>query len=256
MIGSMDFEQPASQRPDPLFHSHERRGTVGQLLLRQLIDLLEAGRLRPGEKLPPERELAQLLGVSRPSVRQALGALGLIGIVEARQGSGTYLARSLVSFPLEPYICRLLLNDGSFGELMDLRLALEPMVARMAAEHASPESHTVLRRLLSDYDVAMSRADATPELARLAAGFHHALAQASGNQLFVHLLASVGDLLEAAGRRILERSPVANHDAHRRILAAVTSRDQDLAERLMRDHLRVIARQLQASGHGTASARA
>jgi GntR family transcriptional repressor for pyruvate dehydrogenase complex len=238
------------QGPD-LFVEFGRHETVGQVLLQQLITLVQEGSLQPGDKLPPERELARLLGISRPSVRQALSALSLIGLVESRQGSGTYLAENLDQLPLEPFVYRLLLNRGSFDELMEVRRLIEPYVAAQAAKRGTDEQMREIQEAFDAYTADVEGADEIAE-AHSGTAWHQAIARASGNQTFVVLLAGLNDLVDAAGRLLGSLTRGASLESHRQITEAVVGRDAKRAERAMREHLRDVATRLHAVTADTA----
>jgi GntR family transcriptional repressor for pyruvate dehydrogenase complex len=241
---------------DDLFQQFEPRGTVGQILLRQFVGLLRDGRLRPGDKLPPERELATMLGISRPSVRQALSALGLIGIIESRQGSGTYVAENLNRLPLEPFIYRLLLNQGSFDELMEVRELIEPAVTGLAARRATQDGLDGIASAFGRYEAAISGQDGVDVEAESGMEFHRALAAAAGNSTLVALLEGLRDLIGAAGRLLGSEERGASLAAHREIYEAVLDRNGPRAEQLMRDHLDDVSKRLRTAKnpqHGLAA---
>ena len=218
-----------------LFPEFEQRGTVGEAVLQRFIGLLREGRLEPGDKLPPERELATMLGVSRPSVRQALSALGLIGVVEARQGSGTYVAANLDRLPLEPFLYRLLLNQGAFDELMQLRMLIEPAVAALAAKRASDDDIKAIRKSFDRYESSVDKG--VEAEAASGRAFHQAIAHAAAPHTLVNLLEGLNDLIEATGRLIGAERRGVSLDAHRAILGALADRDAPRSEQLMRQHL-------------------
>lgn len=232
---------------DGLFEQFEPRGTVGQILLRQFVGLIRDGRLRPGDKLPPERELASMLGISRPSVRQALSALGLIGIIESRQGSGTYVAENLNRLPLEPFIYRLLLNQGSFDELMEVRQLIEPRVTALAADRATQEGIDGIKRAFERYEAAIKSDGGVDVEAESGMEFHRALAVAAGNSTLVALLDGLRDLIGAAGRLLGSEERGASLGAHRKIYKAVLKHDAAAAEKLMHEHLDDVSKRLRAA---------
>jgi GntR family transcriptional regulator, transcriptional repressor for pyruvate dehydrogenase complex len=245
--GPFAIEPNMTSVEDDLFQQFEPRGTVGQILLRQFVGLIRDGRLRPGDKLPPERELATMLGISRPSVRQALSALGLIGIIESRQGSGTYVAENLSRLPLEPFIYRLLLNQGSFDELMEVRELIEPAVTGLAARRATAEGIEEIERAFKRYEAAISSDGGVDAEAKSGTEFHRALAVAAGNSTLVALLDGLRDLIDAAGRLLGSEERGASMAAHREIYKAVLDRDGPRAEQLMREHLDDVSNRLRAA---------
>jgi GntR family transcriptional regulator, transcriptional repressor for pyruvate dehydrogenase complex len=231
---------------EELFSTVARSETVSQIVLRQIVALLRSGQLQPGDRLPPERELAASMGISRPTVREALSALGLLGVVEQRQGRGTFLAESMERLPLEPYLYRLLLNRGTIDELMEVRQLLEPRIAALAAERATPEMCEELKRAFSAFEEeATSGVDVQSE-AVAGTNFHETLARVSGNATLVLLVHSLGDLMSAAGHVLNEQEYGISLEAHRDLLLAVLRRDPVGAERVMTRHLNDVAARLRA----------
>jgi GntR family transcriptional regulator, transcriptional repressor for pyruvate dehydrogenase complex len=229
-----------------LFSTIARSETVSETVLRQIVGLLRSGHLRPGDRLPPERELATSLGISRPSVREALSALALLGVVQQRQGRGTFLVESIESLPLEPYLYRLLLNRGTVDELMEVRQLLEPRIAALAAERATPEMCQELQRAFAAFEhEATSGVDPHTEAAA-GMGFHETLARAAGNATLTLLVHSLSDLVSAAGHVLNEREYGISLKAHRDLLHAVLAHDPERAERVMTRHLDEIAARLRA----------
>jgi GntR family transcriptional repressor for pyruvate dehydrogenase complex len=231
---------------ESLFRTVVRSETVSQTVLRQIVTLLRNGQLQPGDRLPPERELAASLGISRPTVREALSALGLLGVVEQRQGRGTFLVESMERLPLEPYLYKLLLNRGTIDELIEVRQLLEPRIAALAAERATPEAREVLKRSFEAFErEAVGGADAQSEAAA-GAHFHEALARATGNATLVLLVHSLADLVSVAGHVLNEQEYGVSLNAHRDLLRAVLKHDPNLAEQVMTRHLDDIAARLRA----------
>jgi GntR family transcriptional repressor for pyruvate dehydrogenase complex len=109
------------------------RKSVSELVVQRILDMVKAGSLAPGHKLPAERDLAQQLDVSRPTVREALRALAILGVVEIRHGGGVYVT-SLDAELLSPMDFFVTLSASNMAELFDARIQFEPMITRMAAE--------------------------------------------------------------------------------------------------------------------------
>src|SRR5215468_2487799 len=114
--------------------------------------LISEGSLAPGHRLPAERELAEMFGVSRSSLRQALKVLEIMGVIAQRVGDGTYLNTAAPSILAEPMEFLILLDGISFHELMEARLIVEPELAARAAARATPEEIAELRRILVDME--------------------------------------------------------------------------------------------------------
>jgi GntR family transcriptional regulator, transcriptional repressor for pyruvate dehydrogenase complex len=235
----------SSAQPDVLFNMVPRAETASQAVLRQIVALLRAGRLQPGDRLPPERDLAASLGISRPTVREALSALGLLGVIEQRQGRGTFLVESMERLPLEPYLYRLLLNRSTIDELKEVRALLEPSIAALAAERATPE---MCRELTKAYEAFEREATSTANVGSQAAAgtrFHETLARASGNVTLALLVHNLSDLMSAAGQVLNEQEYGLSLKAHHDLLEAVLDHDPVRAEQVMAKHLEDVAMRLQ-----------
>src|SRR6202451_4571757 len=115
-----------------------RRNKVYEEVAQQ-IERLILKKLRPGDKLPSERELAEMLGVSRSSIRDAIRSLELVGLVEPRQGAGTIVREPSAESLVNPFANALKHQQALVAELLDFRKMIEPPLAARAAMHASPE---------------------------------------------------------------------------------------------------------------------
>jgi GntR family transcriptional repressor for pyruvate dehydrogenase complex len=227
------------------FEPVAKRTTTSKFVLGQIISLLSEGKLQPGDRLPTERELAALLGIGRPSVREALSALVLLGVVEQRQGRGTFLVDRIDRLPVEPYLYQLMLVEGPvFDDLLEVRELLEPAIAFLAAERATDADLAEIQSALelSEHQVA-SGAGVDAE-AVAGAAFHTALARATGNQTLARLVESMRDLLSATGYVLNEQEEGASLDAHRALTEAIVRRNASVAESLMRTHLKDVSDRL------------
>lgn len=229
-----------------LFEISGRRN-VSEEVLQRAISLLKSGHLSPGDRLPPERELAAMMGVSRPSLRQAMGALNLLGVTDTIQGSGTYLVKSLDHLPLEPYLFRLLLNTGSFQEVMEIRQIIEPEVAALAAKRGSDKALREVQDRFEAFEQQALQGEDIEAEAKAGQAFHEALAEASGNATLALLLKSLSDLTGALGNLLVSRFPGASLESHRRIKDAILQRDVEEARRVMKAHLVDVERRLSAA---------
>ncbi|MGO3884927.1 MAG: FadR/GntR family transcriptional regulator [Mycetocola sp.] len=222
------------------------RGTAVSEVAKQLTGLLTAGDLAPGSRLPPERQLAEELGVGRSAVREALAALEILGIVTVRPGSGTYLRDSTSELLPTTLSWGLMLSANRTAELAQVRGGLEIQAARLAAENASDEEIT----LLGSYITAME--ESTADVAAFIeadARFHLQLASSSGNVVLRDLLQSIRSLLRVwvdRGLRTTEQAEDALAE-HRLVYDAIAAHDGDLAEQTMRDHMRTASRRLESA---------
>src|SRR5512136_2323466 len=129
---------PESISPTPTYGVFER-DMLPERIAARLVSLIAERQLRPGDKLPPERDLAATMQVSRPSLREALRALAMLNIVEIRQGSGTYVASLRPEVLVEHFDFVFALDDATFAELLETRKMLEPSLAAAAATHATED---------------------------------------------------------------------------------------------------------------------
>ncbi|GAB5453207.1 MAG: FadR/GntR family transcriptional regulator [Halioglobus sp.] len=202
---------------------------------QQLRELIEGGVFAVGERLPSERDLAQRFEVSRPTIREAMIALELAGLVEVRSGSGVYV-RDAADGPTA-------LSDtqgpGPF-EILEARRLLEGECCALAAEHASDEQLQALRAIVDDMAEENRREDVTEEADRR---FHCLIAEASGNSAYAAVVAWLWQLrndsdisahFQARVRREGIRPVV---DDHREIVDALGRRDGDAARESMQRHL-------------------
>ncbi|ADB49745.1 FadR/GntR family transcriptional regulator [Conexibacter woesei] len=184
----------------------------------RLRELLSDQDVAPGDRLPPERELAARLGVSRSSLREGLRRLSDLGIIESRQGSGTYLA------PVD------------LGDLFEVRQRLEPLAARLAAERREPHDLLALEEALAEMRAARDDAAGFGEADVRA---HTVIVEASGSLPVRVLFAAIADLLRHSRTTTAANAPL-RADALREmteIVGAIRAHDGAAAEAAMRGHL-------------------
>ncbi len=210
-------------------------------LYEQIVDQIEesilAGKLKPGDQLPPERELAEQFGVSRTAVREASKALREKGLVEAYPGRGTFITNvtsQAVRDSLER-LARLGQVDAS-AHLVEVREILEPEIAARAALRAGERHLSALREAVAAMDAAIG-----DEAAYIEADldFHLALAEATDNPLIPTLIDSIVGLLREQRARIFHVPGGAHRGQfhHKQILSAIERHDADAAREAMRAHL-------------------
>jgi GntR family transcriptional repressor for pyruvate dehydrogenase complex len=212
-----------------------RRNKVYEEVAKQ-IERLILKKLNPGDKLPSERELAEMLRVSRSSIRDAIRGLELMGLVEPRQGAGTIVRATSADSLLNPFANALKHRREMVSELLDFRKMLEPPLAARAATHASNDE-------LSEMDEILQRQETKQALGDAAvaedAEFHYSIALASGNSVVLKVLDILMDLLRDTRERSLqvEGRPQKSLAGHRRILAAIKRHDAEAAKSAMRRHI-------------------
>jgi GntR family transcriptional repressor for pyruvate dehydrogenase complex len=206
-------------------------------LVQRLLEYVTQAGLTTGDRLPTERNLAERLGVSRASVRQAIVVLDVQGLVEVRQGDGTYLRRTRES--LTPWN-ELLDRKRRLPEILEAREALEVKLAELAALRRSTEDLAVI-------DDALDRMANEIESGRIGAdadrNFHAAIAAAAKNSILTRLIESLADSIHETRMESLSQPgrPKRSLAAHQRIATAIRREDPRGAARAMRDHLKVVA---------------
>ncbi len=211
-------------------------------VVRQIELLILRGILRPGERLPSERELSERFGVSRPSLREAVGKLQDTGLLVARANSGIYVADVLGS-AFSPALTRLFAshNEAVF-DYLDFRRDMEGLAAERAARLGSDTDLEVVNNVLEKMETAHKKRDPSDE-ARLDADFHLAIIEASHNVLMLHMMRSMYDLLREGvfyNRKVMFRQRIAREtllDQHRAINTALQSRDPAGARSAIEAHL-------------------
>ena len=213
-----------------------KKSTIAELIIDQILQMIEEGKFIPGQKLPSEKELAEILSVSRPTLREAMRSLMTMGLIEIRAGDGTYLNDS-VKLVSEHFKNTHLLNRFSFSELIDTRLLLETQMAKLAAQNAIEED---LEALEAAYDkMAACLETSALDFHNMDMEFHIAVANCSKNRFMKEMLSAVEELLVLvnvsipSGRDIREQSIASS----RRIVDAIEARDGELAGKLMYEHI-------------------
>ena len=218
------------------------------VVVERICDRIRAGALLPGDRVPPERQLARELAVSRTSVRQALQALAERGVVESRQGDGTYVADELTaSFPGDAILDVLNREQGVLGDILEFRRLLEPQIAALAAGRIDAAGIDRLKVVVCDQKRALlaGRPDAA-----LDAEFHRLLAEYAGNRVLVRVMAALRatvDETRAARLRTSGRQS-ASMEGHLRLLDALEARDAAAAHAAMEQHIAEIGTHLLGAG--------
>jgi GntR family transcriptional repressor for pyruvate dehydrogenase complex len=205
-------------------------------IVRQIRSLIADGRLKSGDRLPPERDLADRFRVSRTSVREALRALESTGLIEIRAGDGAFVREVSVESLIEPLALVILTQREAVSELYEARRVLEPPIAGLAARRATSEELGEMARILDAQ--ARELAAGRTGLAQDAA-FHTAIGHSAHNRAITRIVAALMDLLTQSREESLHTPgrPQRSHQDHRRILAAIQARDADGASQAMLDHL-------------------
>lgn len=226
------------------------RQPVAEQVAHKLLSLIQAGSLKPGQQLPPERELAVTLQVSRPSLREALRALSLLGVVRIRQGGGVFVSALDPEALLAPIHFFISLDSKNLHSLFDARILVESGVARLAATRISKAGIAVLKECVKfeEHELAdVERFIASDER------FHKTIFDAVDNPFLLKIATSL-HLLGQASRDITGHIPGVVSQSlqdHKRIVAAMIEHDPDKAAAAMESHLKNVRRAYQKNaGNG------
>ena len=215
---------------------------LSHAVVRQIERLILQGILRPGERLPAERELSERLGVSRPSLREAVSGLQAAGLLTARPGAGIYVAEVLGS-AFAPALIRLFgSHDEAVFDYLDFRSDMEGLAAERAARLGSDTDLAVIAAIFAKMEAAHQKRNPEDEAA-LDAQFHMAIIEASHNVIMLHMMRSMYELLREGvfyNRQIMFRQKNTRDlllDQHRTINAALQQRDPEAARDAVAAHM-------------------
>ena len=213
-----------------------KRESVAEMVARRILDMVTSKALKPGDQLPPERDLAEQLNVSRPSVREAIRGLSILGVVQSRQGGGAYITDLDGDALLGPIRFFLSLDKMNIRELYDARSLIEGDVARRAAINMDDTQLAALEKILTHQEATLEDAGAF----RLSDfKFHEAIWIGSGNSF----LKRIGESLNALGlefrRRASEKPEVLEQSLrdHRLLFNALKARDPAAAALAAEKHM-------------------
>jgi GntR family transcriptional regulator, transcriptional repressor for pyruvate dehydrogenase complex len=227
-------------------------------VVRRFKALLADGKLKPGGRLPAERDLAVLFGISRPSLRHGLKALELMGAIESRRRHGTFVTTSAAKVLDEPLHFAVLLNSSSFEELYEVRRIVEVELAALAAQRASPAELDEVERCLAQQKASVN---VGREFLQKDLEFHNLIARASHNALFATFLGGLRTIMSDKMRVLLESPhadvPQSVHstlDQHAEIVRRLRARNAAGARKAMLHHLEAVYGQwLSLQGSGAAA---
>jgi GntR family transcriptional repressor for pyruvate dehydrogenase complex len=213
--------------------------STSQAIVDQLIALIKRGVLKPGDRLPSENELMEMLGVGRSSIREAKQTLMAMNLVEAHPGRGSFIREIGPEACINPEAVWLLLAGERMGALYETRELLEVQVARLVAERATDADLQALEKALEQLEHAVCVGESVYDAGLQ---FHFALIKAAHNPVLVSLYDVIMGLLQECQRPIYEQAsdPQAELEHHRQIYRSVRDRDPAQAERVMRQHLQYV----------------
>jgi GntR family transcriptional repressor for pyruvate dehydrogenase complex len=213
-----------------------KRSRLSDEVANQIKNLIGEGELKPGDRLPPERELMKQFGVSRPSLREALNSLVATGFLEVRQAKRTFV-RSVAADRMEDPLSFLIKTDTQkIFDLIEVRKAMEAWGASQAAQRATDEDIKRLESIIEEMGKAIEEGR---EWEKEDAEFHLAIAQATHNMVQIHIMSTLYDLLrESVAKIFTDKTKMRKlFQQHSRIVNAIKNRSPEKARERTLEHL-------------------
>jgi GntR family transcriptional repressor for pyruvate dehydrogenase complex len=214
------------------------RTTTAEGVVAELKEMIHRGELRSGDRLPPERDLAKLLGVSRPTLRAGIRSMTAVGVLQSRQGAGTFVAMAEESPTLDSSSLRMMaaLHGFTSDEMFEARLTLEMHIAGFAAERATAEQITLMSEEIAGMYASL---DDPGQYLVHDMRFHQTVAAASNNRILTSLMNMVAAILFDTRSKTVGRAKDLKESAeqHHNIYRAMRERDAEAATQAMHDHL-------------------
>lgn len=227
--------QPAAGGSSPKFERVFRKGATAEAVA-EIQDMIRNRSLKAGDRLPTERELAEALGLSRPTVREAVQALAAMNILDVRHGTGIFVGSLDLTTLLAPLWFALELTEPAFEQLFEIRVALEPLAAGLATERATDEEVAQIQEAMA----SMNEVGLAREYRVIAdIELHKRIVEASHNDLLIGVIASL-TVLAKKSRELTVELPNRESNAvseHLAIVDAIVRRDPEAAMRGMQVHL-------------------
>lgn len=224
---------------------------IYEQVIEQIQNMILDGKLKKGDKLPSERDLAEQLNVSRTSVREALRSLEVIGLIECRQGEGNFVKEKFENNLIEPLSIIFLLEGRNPIEILELRKIIEIETAYLAAKRITDEEIKELKSIVERLKASKDEA----ESAKIDKEFHYTIAKSSGNFLIVNILNILSSLMDRyileARKLILLTGENSEYllNQHENIYTALSQRNPDMASLYMKKHFEMIEKSIEKSNH-------
>jgi GntR family transcriptional repressor for pyruvate dehydrogenase complex len=216
-----------------------RKTRIYEEVVGQLSQLIDEGKLKAGDRLPSERELAETFRVSRSSVREAIKTLENEGLVVTRPGSGTFLTTVNVEAIIPSLASLLSRGKDALIDLFEMRCLVEPSIAALAAERATPADILRLKEICTEQAQQIDREHSAVDSD---AAFHLTIGLATHNAALQRLVASIVEILKPVREKSLQTSGRAQKSlaSHRAILVAIERHDPELARQAMQQHIQAV----------------
>ncbi|GAB6169860.1 FadR/GntR family transcriptional regulator [Clostridium carnis] len=220
---------------------------VYEQVVEQIKTMVKAGVLKRGDKLPTERVMAEELGVSRTSVREALRALDVVGLIESRQGAGNYIKENFDSLLFEPLSIMFMLQESNLMEIYELREMLELETTLLAARKISNSQIEKIGQLVED----LKNSEDENISVKLDKELHYTIAEASGNKLIIDILEVLSQIMDRFIKD-LRKDILADKEnkeklsnLHEKLYKALKVRNENEAYKVMKDHFNLIRRYIE-----------
>jgi GntR family transcriptional repressor for pyruvate dehydrogenase complex len=226
------------------------RSSIAEQVVFKLLAHIRTGELKAGDRLPAERELVEQIGVSRPTLREALRALTILGVVRSKPGGGMFVSSLNPEKLLGPLQFFLTLEGCSVDDLYQTRMLIEGGIARHAAAHAGPDAIARLRTIVAEQTKAV---DDPTSYRRLDVEFHGMIRDLAGNAFMARIAASL-NVLGMEFRTIASETPAVIRRSlrdHAAVIDAFAARDPDAADAAMQAHMRHVLESTRNAGVGT-----
>ncbi len=216
-----------------------KRSTVSDTIIEQIKQMILEEKLLPGERLPSERELADMLGVSRPPVREALKALATLKIVDIRVGEGTFLNSGEDKLILDFFQLKNLQMKFGVSGLVEARCFLEAAIVDLAAQRRDERD---LERIEESFNNTLNYEENPEAFLKADFEFHMAIAEAAKNAYLSEMLDTTRDLLLEYNKTVIARpnQMVRATEGHRNIFMAIKEKDTKKAKQEMRRHIEML----------------
>ena len=212
------------------------RATLPQEIVAAIADLIMTRVWKPGDRIPPEKELAARFGVGRSTIREAVKSLVILGVIDARPGDGSFIRDGTSDLLSGAFQWGLMLTEQNLGDLVDMRILIEVECAGRAATARDPDVGATLLQLVSHMGEARNHPE---QFMRLDNQFHETIAAATRNSLYLSLSKTIQSLVGVwyAQTFQLARTKAATLDEHFAIATAIQAHDEQTAREAMRQHI-------------------
>ena len=221
-----------------------QRSTTSELIMKEILESIKSGELKPGDKLPPERELTKMFGVGRSTLREAISALVLVGYLDVIQGRGTFLRDDFQPANLSAMELSDIQTAASIIDLVEVREILECNAVKLAARRAKSDD---IRRINDTLAKMKETVDDYKRFSGHDFNFHIALAQATGNNMILEMMKLIVNKVhkqyDRFNRKTLFQTDKAVFTAEQ-IVVSITNGEAEKAAGFMRDHLNLVTIEL------------